>query len=153
MTLARQMYPGNPNHLMDHFHEATSKPYGYLLIDLKPYTPEHLRMRSTAFELEGVNRDSSTVTTEENTRRPIQEQQNRDTMTACDDCGLVFANDHNLQKHANSWCHGKRKGKIWEDDVQGGVPLVKKRCMSFDDRYDDDDDSDEVDNDKNAKSE
>lgn len=46
MTLFRQMYPENSQHLLRHFKEATSKPYGYLLVDLKPTTPEHLRMRT-----------------------------------------------------------------------------------------------------------
>lgn len=45
MTLARQMYPDNTQYLLRHFKEATSKPYGYLLVDLKPTTPEHLRLR------------------------------------------------------------------------------------------------------------
>lgn len=39
MTLSRQMYPENSQHLLRHFKEATSKPYGYLLVDLKPTTP------------------------------------------------------------------------------------------------------------------
>lgn len=46
MTLSRQMYPENSQHLLRHFKEATSKPCGYLLADLKPTTPEHLRMRT-----------------------------------------------------------------------------------------------------------
>lgn len=46
MTLARQMYPENPKHLLRHFKEVTSKPYGYLLIDLKPTPPKHLRLRT-----------------------------------------------------------------------------------------------------------
>ena len=50
MTLARQMYPGNPQNLLKHFQEATSRPYGYLVIDLKPFTPEHLRMRTNVFD-------------------------------------------------------------------------------------------------------
>lgn len=50
MTLARQMYPENSQHLMRYFKEATSKPYGYLLIDLKPTTPEHLRLRTDALD-------------------------------------------------------------------------------------------------------
>lgn len=43
MTLTGQMYPENPQHLLRHFKEATSKIYGYLLtfIDLKPTTPVH----------------------------------------------------------------------------------------------------------------
>ena len=43
MTLGRQMYPEKTHHLVNHFNEAVSKPYGYLLVDLKPNTPEHSR--------------------------------------------------------------------------------------------------------------
>lgn len=46
MTLARHLYPGNLQHLLRHFKEALSKPYRYLLIDLKLTTPEHLRLRT-----------------------------------------------------------------------------------------------------------
>ena len=42
MTLSRQMYPENTEHLMKHFREATSKPYGYLLIDNKYFTTENI---------------------------------------------------------------------------------------------------------------
>lgn len=35
---------------MRYFKEATSKPYGCLLIDLKPITPEHLRLRTYALD-------------------------------------------------------------------------------------------------------
>ena len=50
MTLGRQMYPDNSNHLMKHFKEATSKPYGYFLIDLKPLTPENKRLHCNTFD-------------------------------------------------------------------------------------------------------
>ena len=46
MTLSRQMYPDNPHHLIRHLKEATEKPFGYLLIDLKPTTSESMRMRT-----------------------------------------------------------------------------------------------------------
>lgn len=46
MTMARQMYPGKPQHFIRHFNEAVLKSYGYLLVDLKPTTPESLRLRS-----------------------------------------------------------------------------------------------------------
>lgn len=36
-------------HLMSAFNDATSKPHGYLLIDLKPDTPNHLRFRTDIF--------------------------------------------------------------------------------------------------------
>ena len=50
MTLARQMHPENPGILLRHFDRATDRPYGYLLIDLKPTTPDHLRLKSNVFD-------------------------------------------------------------------------------------------------------
>ena len=44
--LAKQMYPGHTHFLQEAFADATSRPYGYLLIDLKQDTPEHLRLRT-----------------------------------------------------------------------------------------------------------
>ena len=45
--LAKQMYPGHIHFLQEVFADATSKPFGYLLIDLKQETPEHLRLRTS----------------------------------------------------------------------------------------------------------
>ena len=44
MTLARQMYPGDVNRFMDVYRKSTLKPYGYLLVDLKPNTPSEERL-------------------------------------------------------------------------------------------------------------
>ena len=44
--LAKQMYPGHGRFLQEVFKDATSKAYGYLLIDLKQETPEHMRLRT-----------------------------------------------------------------------------------------------------------
>ena len=44
------MYPGNAKFLIEAFGDATSKPYGYLLIDLKPDTEERLRIRTNIFK-------------------------------------------------------------------------------------------------------
>jgi len=49
MTLARQMYPNNPRELLRHFEDAVGRPFGYLLVDLKPTTPETMRMRTDIF--------------------------------------------------------------------------------------------------------
>jgi len=35
-TLARQMYPNDSRFAMEAYRDATSVPYGYLLVDLKP---------------------------------------------------------------------------------------------------------------------
>lgn len=45
-VLARQMYPGNTGYFMNAYQYATSKPYGYLMIDYKAKTPEHYRLRT-----------------------------------------------------------------------------------------------------------
>jgi hypothetical protein len=47
--LAKQVLPGCPKMLQQAFADATAKPYGYLLLDLKPDTPEQLRMRTNIF--------------------------------------------------------------------------------------------------------
>jgi hypothetical protein len=36
-------------HLLPAFEEATGRPYGYLMVDLSPQTPEELRLRSQLF--------------------------------------------------------------------------------------------------------
>ena len=47
--LARQMYPGQTHFIREAFQDATAKPYSYLLIDLRPDTPEDLRLRTNIF--------------------------------------------------------------------------------------------------------
>ena len=45
-TLAKQMFPRRSQYLMESFHDATKKPYSYLLIDCHPQTQEKLRLRT-----------------------------------------------------------------------------------------------------------
>ena len=47
--LAKQMYPKHIKYVQEAFGDATSAPYGYLLVDLKQDTPEHLRLRTSIF--------------------------------------------------------------------------------------------------------
>lgn len=46
---SKQMYPGKIRFLQEAFDDATSSPHGYLLVDLKQQTPEHVRLRSNIF--------------------------------------------------------------------------------------------------------
>ncbi|KAJ8026992.1 hypothetical protein HOLleu_31991 [Holothuria leucospilota] len=48
-SLARQMHPGQVKFMQEAFSDATRKPYGYLFIDLKPYTPEEYRLRTNIY--------------------------------------------------------------------------------------------------------
>ena len=41
-TLAKQMFPGRTDYLMESFCDATRKPYGYLVIDCHQLTPEKM---------------------------------------------------------------------------------------------------------------
>lgn len=42
--LAKQMYPGRIKFLQEAFADATARPWGYLLFDLRQETPDHLRL-------------------------------------------------------------------------------------------------------------
>ena len=48
VILGRQMF-SNGKFLEEAFKDATSRPYGYLLVDLKPDTEEELRVRKNIF--------------------------------------------------------------------------------------------------------
>lgn len=56
--LNRQMYPESKNFLTDAYLQATKEPWGYLLIDLKPDTPDEVRLRSNIM---GENGDTAYV--------------------------------------------------------------------------------------------
>ena len=45
-TLAKQMFPGRTDYLMESFRHVTSRPYGYLVIDCHQLTPENIRLRT-----------------------------------------------------------------------------------------------------------
>ena len=49
-TLARRIYPSTSVTCMKQFEEATSRPYGYLVVDLKSGTSEQDRLRTNIFE-------------------------------------------------------------------------------------------------------
>ena len=143
MTLAQQMYPGNPQNLLTHFQGATSRPYGYLVIDLKPFTPEHLRMRTDVFDkkiirggpLDIVKKSPELIPT--TASYPSREED----MPSCDDCGLLFENIHNLQKHVKNWCHESSKRKRENDEFL--IESPKKPKLDEWMHYDSDDSMDD----------
>ena len=47
--LAKQMYPGQTNFMIEAYADATGLPYSYLFIDLKPNCPEEYRLRTNIF--------------------------------------------------------------------------------------------------------
>jgi hypothetical protein len=47
--LSRSIFPGNTKYFMEAFADATKQEFGYLLVDLKPGTPEDRRLKSRIF--------------------------------------------------------------------------------------------------------
>ena len=53
--MARQVYPENPKFLQEAYYDATTKPHGYILLDLKQDTQELFRVRTNIFPDESPN--------------------------------------------------------------------------------------------------
>ena len=49
-SLAQQMYPKQAWFLVDAFDDATSKPFSYILLDLRSDTPDEIRVRARMFD-------------------------------------------------------------------------------------------------------
>lgn len=49
MNLAKQTHPGQTKFVLDAYKDATSVPYGYLLLDFKQRTDDRLRLRTCIF--------------------------------------------------------------------------------------------------------
>ena len=49
-TLAQQVFPNKVKFIVEAFEEATKEPYGYLMLDCHPQTPEELRVRGNIFK-------------------------------------------------------------------------------------------------------
>ena len=58
-TMSHRMFPNNPHHMLEKYNQAISKPYGYLLVDLKPQTPETERLQMDIFPQKQCKRSLS----------------------------------------------------------------------------------------------
>ena len=138
MTLSRQMYPENPQHLMRNFREATSKPYGYLLIDLKPFTPENKRLHCNPFQHvppKKMNYSRNTPQKMDQSTRLERDQSvmNLGPMQTCSDkahhscqhCRLLFQNLIQANHHMMRNCDEYRKRLLEEEDLSE-VPTFQK---------------------------
>jgi len=47
--LSRQMYPSKSKHMIESYIDATSEPYSYLFVDLKPNTDDRHRLKASIF--------------------------------------------------------------------------------------------------------
>ena len=51
-TLARQLYPRQQKYFLESYQDACSQPYGYLVVDLTPESPDEFRLRTNIFPTE-----------------------------------------------------------------------------------------------------
>ncbi|CAC5403774.1 unnamed protein product [Mytilus coruscus] len=149
MTLGRQMYSSRADYFIRKFEEATGKPFGYLLVDLKTRTPESSRLRTEVLHigkgdsatqdetmeddhLSDTFEDDISVSSEEdiadrtkNASISSEDAEIREDLIACRDCGVVFAHIHGLESHSQQG-YGKKNvialpmtGKNVEDALSG----------------------------------
>ena len=141
MVLARQMYPGQREKFLNAYKMATSKPYGYLAIDLKPDTPNDKCLWPNVFEQtnkvptveqpyfyyseQKPSPEEQTVVDPRrhlNFRKPghcqsypltdlMQDMASIMARASCDECGLLFETLSNLQNHVRNWCYGESDRK------------------------------------------
>ena len=188
MTLARQMYPGNAEQFMKAFDKATKYPYKFLLVDLKPFTPDHERLKcsvkwydsqdnlvnDTALKhyldsyaqldhvtqqksiianeqpnpnhfivsdqsahIEPLEAEHSLITPAQIKQDHIIEDNMADNYHACDDCGLLLENIHDLQRHVKNWCPEKDftlKRKRPSEETVEEIPLKHQRRVHMTDK-------------------
>ena len=98
-TLARRIYPSTSAMFMKRFEEATSRPYGYLVIDLKSSTSEQDRLQTDIFEstdqLAFEPEDASSVESLDyinDLRPPGKRRKFRDAGSRPDICNRRFEN-------------------------------------------------------------
>ena len=146
MTFARQINPRKTKEFMQIYEEATMKPHGYLLLDFKQATPENKRLRPNIFD-DVINTEDHkahqmeiTYSSDENETSHLRDSFQRDhiNMISCDDCGILFENIHDLQRHLKTWCAMKlhsqevaRQHKVASIPPTSSMePPLKKRKIS-----------------------
>ena len=72
LTLARQINPGRVPEFMHAYEKATSHPHGYLMLDLKPTTHEHHRLKTNVLpgERDGLQQQLNGYMRKQSYRQP-----------------------------------------------------------------------------------
>ena len=89
-TLGRHMYPGRAHDFLQKFEEVTKEPYSYLVVDLKPETPQWRRLCTNVFEEEASDdmhtaRTISVEDTDSNQMDTLEDDILSDQMDTSDD--------------------------------------------------------------------
>ena len=110
-TLGTFMFPGRLDEFIKVYHKATDPPYGYLIIDAKQHTKETDRFKTNILgeSIKGREANMSDHMMSERQSEHIENSSDyyipeSETMVSCDECGLMFENIHDLQRHVKNWC-------------------------------------------------
>ena len=110
MTLSRQMFPHRSYQFMDQFNQATAKPFGYLVIDLKQNTPDYQRLRTDVFIKNNESMSTPHLVSDRGSDNIMSEN-----LSNCDHCGIVFTSDMHLNQHKEQGC---RKRMRYNSDTE-----------------------------------
>ena len=99
-TIGSFMFPGRVPKFLEIYQKATAPAYGYLVIDAKPDTPESCRFKHELFALKESENSESRHSSFGDQTDNIENL----TMVSCDQCGIMFEDLHDLQRHIQNWC-------------------------------------------------
>ena len=94
------MFPGRVPKFLEVYQKATQPVYGYLVVDAKPDTPESDRFKHQLFPIKEVENPIASHSIVSEQTDNIKENK----MVSCDQCGLMFEDLHDLQRHIQNWC-------------------------------------------------
>jgi hypothetical protein len=121
-TLGRQMYPGWAHDFLQKFEEVTKEPYSYLIVDLKPETPEWRRLCTNVFEKEASD-DMQTDRT-----IPVEDIDS-DQMDTLEDDILLDQMDTSDDDMQSDWINSLEEDPLAreDEDIEGGGRPPKRR--------------------------
>ena len=99
-TIGSFMFPGRVPKFLEIYQKATAPAYGYLLIDAKPDTPESYRFKHQLFVIKESEKRKSLHSSFDDQTDNTQNL----NMVSCDQCGIMFEDLHDLQRHIQNWC-------------------------------------------------
>ena len=133
-TIAKFMFPGSVKEFMRIYHQATSRPFGHLVVDTIEALQNRLKTdifssrtfqgssegEDTGDSLHKINlldcpRDQTSEKREKGVhinagvdmnfcQTSKKMSKNTNMAHSCDDCGTLFDTSHDLQQHVKNWC-------------------------------------------------
>ena len=110
-TLAKRIYPNASAMFMKRYEEAVQQPYGYLVVDLKPGTPEHRRLHKDLFPENEIIDDTLSDDDDDN-----EEEEETDTVVSRKRTYEDLPSPPGIRKwrRVDRPCYGEATLDIWE---------------------------------------